>query len=406
MQTSVHIEARRPCPGLENVLGGVNVPILNIPTVGAQMSPDRKRLLNNLFTLETPLRSKTRRHFHNPATGAFSLETEDILECGPTRVGNRLSEMMVLEHIGHAQVFNGDEGVTINVRPGRLVRVVLTLAGDLEMLAGRLLGRFAAAVGTLRAPRRLALQPAKLLRATFETARVLDGVPVRVGDEVSESDIKAHSITFALCGRVSEVRDDKHVPMTVGSQHEMSSLGSTFERAVLLDLEAAAELLGDSQASGIGIEVHVAPRPVLPKLYRMPAVSRLETWEADLASEFFTVKETLEGFAEAIGESLHDGLGDMLGTGATPASLEAKVDVVIGEKLTRLIVISFDHFQHLVVKMATFYQTRKELNALNATRIEPVLKRFIHNPIIADIGTLCTDIHQLAKADGSLVVCL
>ena len=54
--------------------------------------------------------------------------------------------MAVFEHVLDPEIFNGDESVGVNVPPSRLVRVVPTLAGDLEMLSGRLFGRFAVAV--------------------------------------------------------------------------------------------------------------------------------------------------------------------------------------------------------------------------------------------------------------------
>ena len=63
--------------------------------------------------------------------------------------------MAVLEHVLDSEVFDGDEGVGVHVLPSRLVRVVLALAGDLEVLLevllGGLLGSFSAAVGPLEA---------------------------------------------------------------------------------------------------------------------------------------------------------------------------------------------------------------------------------------------------------------
>lgn len=45
--------------------------------------------------------------------------------------------MAVFEHVLDPQVFYSDEGVSVNVSSSRLVGVVLTLAGDFEMLLGR-----------------------------------------------------------------------------------------------------------------------------------------------------------------------------------------------------------------------------------------------------------------------------
>jgi hypothetical protein len=66
-----------------------------------------------------------------------------------------------LEHVLDPEIFDSDEGVALNLLPSRLVGVVLTLAGDLEML----LGRFAAAVGTLLPSGALALRSPQSLGA-------------------------------------------------------------------------------------------------------------------------------------------------------------------------------------------------------------------------------------------------
>jgi hypothetical protein len=101
------------------------------------VSLDRERLSNNLFASETPLRRHARRYFHNPHPSFFRFEREDILESRPTRVCDGAGEMAVLKHVLQTQILNGDEGVRVNVSPSRLVRVVLTLVGDFEVLSGR-----------------------------------------------------------------------------------------------------------------------------------------------------------------------------------------------------------------------------------------------------------------------------
>lgn len=319
-----------------------------------------------------------RRYFDYSATGAFSLEAEDVLESGPTRVGDGLREVAVLEHVLAPKVLDGNKGVSVNVLAGRLVGVVLTLAGDLEVPPRRLSRRLTLAGGTLLATRRLALRPTELLLRLLEAARVFDGVPVGVRDEVSEPHVEADGGTVPLLWRFSEVADDENIPMTVGSKDEVSGPWSTFERAVLLDLYAAAELLWNSQPAGIGVEVHVPARAVLTELYRVPSIGALEAREADLPPEFLTVKEPLEGFAEPVGESLYRGLRNML----PAASLEPICEVIAAKELAGLLAMTFDHFQHLVVKTAAFRQTRKEHPALNATRIQAVFKRFAHVPTV------------------------
>jgi len=81
--------------------------------------------------------------------------------------------MAVLEHVLDSEVFDCDEGVGVHVLPSRLVRVVLALAGDLEVLLGGLLGSFSAAVGPLEA------REARLLPELTTAEETLEGLSRR-----------------------------------------------------------------------------------------------------------------------------------------------------------------------------------------------------------------------------------
>ncbi len=366
------------------------------------MSPDRKRFLDDLAAIEAPLRSEVRRYFDNSCSSFFRFEREYVDEGRPPRVGDGLCKVVVLEHILDAQVFDGDEGISVNVSAGRFMGVVLALAGDLEVLFGRLARRLLLPVRALFATGRLALRSPELLLGVLETARILDRVPVGVGNKDLEPNIKSNSISLAFVGSISQVADDKYVPMPVGSVDEVGGLRRTFERPVLLDLEAAAELLGDSQAPGVRVEEYVPTTTVLAQLYRVPTVSGLKAREAGLAAEFLAVKEALECLIEPVRQRLYRTCRDVFAA----ATLETVREIVPAKELASLVVASFDHLQHLVVQMATFLKTRKELIALNASRIQTVFKRLHHDANYTALGTLRTAIHQSAKADSPLAVFL
>jgi hypothetical protein len=69
------------------------------------------------------------------------------------------------------------------------------------------------------------------------------------------------------------------------------------------------------------------------------------------------VKEPLEGFVKPVGKRLHRGLRDALAT----ASLELARKMVAAKKRTRLVVVMIvDQSKHLVLKAATFRQSRQE----------------------------------------------
>lgn len=348
--------------------------------MGANVCPDRERLPNDLATLEAPLRGEARRHSDDSATSFFRFEAENVLESRPTRVGDGFGEMAVLEHIRYSQVLDGDEGISVNVRPSRLVGVVFALAGDLEVLTGRLLRRFATTARTLLSAGRLALRSPELLLGPPEAARVLDCVPIGVGDEVPQSNVEADRIAVPLLGRISHMADNKDVPMTVGTQEKVRGLGSSFEGAVLLELDAAPELLRDSKPLGFGVEEHVPATSVLAKLYRVPAVRSLEAREADFLSKLLAMENPLEGFVKTVGKRLHSRLRDVLA--ASP--LEAVREVATAEELAGLIVMRLDHLKHLVVKTAALRQTGKEHRVLGAVDEKPVLESLMHVPTVLE----------------------
>jgi hypothetical protein len=332
----------------------MNIPVLNIPATRANVSPDRERLLNDLATVKAPLRGQVRRHFDYPYSSFFRFEYEDVLESKPTRVRDGVSKVAVLEHIRDSQVLNRDEGVSIHVVPRRLVRVVLALAGDLEVNLGHLPSSLAPAVGAFLSTRRLALRPPECLRRPPEAARVLSRVAIRVGDEVRKANVKADGRTISFLRCISEIAYDQDIPVPVGAIDEVSGFGITFERPVLLDLEAATELPGNSQRPSIGIEEHVSSAPVLAKLNAMPAVSRLEARKPNLLTKLFAVNVSLESLVESAREGLNGRLWDMLRTGATATTFEPIRKVVATKELACLVVMSLDHLQHLIVKTAAF----------------------------------------------------
>ncbi len=360
----------------------MNVPLLNIPAIRANVSPDRERLLNDLAAVKAPLRGEVRRHFDNPYSSFFRFEYEDVLESGPTRVRDGASKVAVLEHVLDPQVLNRDKGVPIHVVPRRLVRVVLALAGYSEVDLRRLPSRLAPAARAFLSTRRLTLRPPEFLRRPFEAARVLSGVTIRVGDEVRKANVKADASTVSFLRCIPEIADDENVPVPVGAIDEVSGLGVTFERPVLLDLEAATEFPGNPQPPGsfTGVEEHVSSAPVLAKLNAMPAVSGLEARKADLLSKLFAVKESLESLVESAREGLNGRLWDMLRAGATATSFKPIREVVATKELACLVVMSLDYVQHLVVKSAAFRQAREEHRVLGAVDEKPILESLVHFP--------------------------
>ncbi len=359
-------------------MGSVDVPISHVSARLADVSPHGKQLSDNPAAPEAPLRCKTRRYLDDSRPSILGFEREYVDESRPTRIGDGAGEMAVFEHVLDPQVFNSDEGVGVNVVTSRLVRVILTLAGDLEVL----LGRFAAAVGTLLPSCALSLRPPQSLGGSLQTAWVLDDLPFGIGEEVSKAQVEPNSRPVAFLRCVPKIADDKDVPMSVSAIDQMSGLRSTFKWTVLFNLQAPSVLLRDSQPSRISVEVYVSPRAVLSKLNRMPAVGCLEARETHILAKLATAEKTLEGSIKTAGERLHRALRDMLAA----TSLDTVRQIVAAEKRARSLVMSLDRFEHLVVKTAALGQTGAEPSVLGAVEEKPVLERLVHLLVVLDIG--------------------
>ena len=91
------------------------------------------------------------------STSICCFELQDAQECGPARVGDRLGEVVILDHVGRLQILMIDRVVVANEREGRLVVEVLPLTLHLQMRLGQQVHCFAAAIAALLAPRHTTL---------------------------------------------------------------------------------------------------------------------------------------------------------------------------------------------------------------------------------------------------------
>lgn len=144
---------------------------------------------------------------------------------------------MVSDHVGNVQVFNGDNGVAINVPLRRIVQKVFALTSNLEVTLGNVACGLLSSAGALLTTRELTLCPSELLLRLPVAAWVLDRLATRICEKDLEANVEANGGTVSFIRCVSEITDNKHVPMPIGPQNEVSALGSTFERPVLLDLD-------------------------------------------------------------------------------------------------------------------------------------------------------------------------
>ena len=109
----------------------------------------------------------------------------------------------------------------------------------------------------------------------------------------------------------------------------------------------------------------------------------------------------LERLIQPVGKRLYRCLWDALATSA----LEAVGEIGAAKECTRLLVMSLNHLEHLVVKMAALRQGGKEQTMLFADRIETVFERLVHIPFCTGYKDFAQrPLTESAKASGSLAV--
>src|SRR2546421_383150 len=129
--------------------------------------------------------------------------------------------------------------------------VISALPLDLQVRLSDVTGSETAPVTALFAPAQLALfAPECLLRGAIET-RIRDGVPFAVSQEGRQPDvdtnIRMSTFRWCMCGVWLGLTDDKRIPMSIGTMHEVNRLRRSFHGAMQLDLEEVSQLLWHNQ---------------------------------------------------------------------------------------------------------------------------------------------------------------
>src|SRR5260370_7109272 len=97
------------------------------------MRPHGKRLLDDLTTPETFLRSVAGVHSNDLMPSTLSLGFKDIEERAPGGVHDTFCEMMVFDHAVNVQVLDGNVMILFSIRFGDLEMKVTALPLNLEI---------------------------------------------------------------------------------------------------------------------------------------------------------------------------------------------------------------------------------------------------------------------------------
>src|SRR5712691_1291747 len=214
-----------PWPGtFQNILGSVDISVLNVATRRTDMGTHRKRLLDHLTTAKALLRGVAGVHSNHLMSGACSLGSENVEERTPGGVHDAFSEIMILNHRVDGEFLDGDELIVLSVGFGRLEVEVTALPLDLQVgLRGALRG-LTTALRAFLATGDGALLTSECGLTLAVVAGVLNGVAKGVGQEDFQSYVNA-DIRMGTFGRsmlTSRFRltHDEGVPMPIGPMHQ------------------------------------------------------------------------------------------------------------------------------------------------------------------------------------------
>jgi len=183
---------------------------------------------------------------------------------------------------------------------------ITALSCDLEMGLGCATSSLAASLASLLATGDHALLATEGRLTLAIIAWIVDRVSFRIRQEGLQPHIQAdvRMVTCRgsmLCLGVS-FADDEGIPVMIGPIEQVTGLGSPFDRAMQLDLERTAQLLGDRQMLAIRGKFEI--RFVLAQVNRVPTVGGLKAREPTCFAKFSAGKEAFEGLIQAICQHL------------------------------------------------------------------------------------------------------
>ncbi len=363
----------RPCE-FEDILGGIDITVSNVPTERTDMGSYRQRFLHNLSTLVAFLRGETRVHSDDLMSSTLSLNFKDSEERAPRSVHDGFCQGMILYHVENTQLLNGDDLIAFGILLGRLIVKVSALAFDLEMSFRRIPGGDPLTVTPFLTSAELALLSAeRLLRGAIETG-VLHRVAFAIGEEGLQAhinpDVRMLTRAWLVRSQWLGLTDNQSVPMAIGTMHEVNRLRSSFDGTMQFDLEEVPQFLGNNEVFLVFMQIHIFA--ILTQLDTMPTVWRLPAGKAHIGkAQLFRREEAFEGLGETIRQHLYRGRWHML----TATAFELRGQIVLAWERAILLILLLQGLKHLIIQEARLTQTLHQQAGLFFIHQQAILKR-------------------------------
>ena len=345
-------------PALENILSGIDITIRHIATERTNMGTHRQGFLYDLPTRETLLGSEARIDSDHLMTGSLSLLLKESEKRAPTGVTDGFREGMVLDHPTDVQVLHHDMVIGLGVLLRRLEMEVSTLTCNLEMRLGSILRSLAASVTAILPTAYLALFTSQsFLRGTI-VSWVLNRVTLAISEEGLETHVNPDIMVRTFRGKVFGLRngftDDESVPVTISTQNQVRRPGGSLYRAMHLDLEGLAQLLGDQKM--LLVLMHISVFAVLSQWDRVPTVRLLESGEPHTRDVMLLGgKKAFQRLTETVSEHL-----DGSGRNMFALSLKSIFQVILAWESPLFLILRLHGLKHLVIDLPRLDQALHE----------------------------------------------
>src|SRR4028119_2355492 len=120
---------------------------------------------------------------------------QPIAECRPRSIRYRLGKFSVSDHVSHLQVLIGNQVVRLDNASCQFHSKIFTLPTYFEVLSAQTISFLSPVLRTLLSSRHLTTKPLESFLGLPKMTWIFTSVPVRIGVEVGQPNIKTDSFT-------------------------------------------------------------------------------------------------------------------------------------------------------------------------------------------------------------------
>ena len=187
---------RKPCG--ENILCGVDVSVVVRPTFRAvPLSLIKRQFIDNVTTISAALATrKPSVNFYQCPTIPLALVFQLTNQFRPACISNCLSQFMVLHHVLHRQILDGNRLVLAHQSSGQLVKKIFTSICDSCLNSSNFTSSLLSIIRAFDSARKCFLSLLQLMSKAFEVFGVSNLFPLTSSNKRSDSRIRTPLIAL------------------------------------------------------------------------------------------------------------------------------------------------------------------------------------------------------------------